>query len=168
MELRVLTVPDCPYSPVLDERLELALADCSDVTVIRQVVVDEEQAARLGMRGSPTLLVDGVDPFPAPDVPLSVSCRIYRDHTGRLEAAPTPEQLLRVLREAGARPSGQVPSPPESAHAGAGVAHPPSRLARQLPDGTENVQALRSRLPAVGGAGPHQCRPSCYGQSVIT
>lgn len=101
MELIVLTVAGCPNAAVLDERLAIALAGRADVTVERRVIDDEQEAARLGMRGSPTLLVDRVDPFAAPGVPPSLSCRMYRDPDdpkSRVEGAPSVAALRRVLR----------------------------------------------------------------------
>ena len=49
------------------------------------------------MHGSPTLLVDGTDPFAVPGQPPSLSCRLYRDAAGRMSGAPTVEALRRVL-----------------------------------------------------------------------
>ncbi|MER6174614.1 thioredoxin family protein [Streptosporangium sp. NPDC001681] len=100
MELTVLVVPDCPNASVLDERLAEVLADRRWVSVMRRVIDDDEQAARWGMRGSPTLLIDGVDPFADPGVPASVSCRMYRDEDGRLEGAPSVAALRRALDQA--------------------------------------------------------------------
>lgn len=100
MELTVLVVPDCPNASVLDERLAEVLADRWWVSVMRRVIDDDEQAARWGMRGSPTLLIDGVDPFADPGVPASVSCRMYRDEGGRLEGAPSVAALRRALDQA--------------------------------------------------------------------
>ncbi|MET8054127.1 thioredoxin family protein [Streptosporangium sp. NPDC005286] len=100
MELTVLVVPDCPSASVLDERLAEVLADRRWVSVMRRVIDDDEQAARWGMRGSPTLLIDGVDPFADPGVPASVSCRMYRDEDGRLEGAPSVAALRRALGQA--------------------------------------------------------------------
>lgn len=100
MELIVLTVGGCPNAAVLDERLAIALASCADVTVERRVIDDEQEAVRLGMRGSPTLLVNRVDPFAAPGVPLSLSCRMYRDPDdpeSRIDGAPSVAALRRVL-----------------------------------------------------------------------
>ena len=45
---------------------------------------DEDQAARRGMHGSPTILIDGIDPFAVPGQPASVSCR----RTGIVTAGP--------------------------------------------------------------------------------
>ena len=49
------------------------------------------------MHGSPTLLVDGTDPFAVPGQPPSLSCRLYRDAAGRMSGTPTVEALRRVL-----------------------------------------------------------------------
>ena len=65
MELTVLTGPDCPNAAAFEERLAAALADYPDAVVRRQVA-DEREAAETGMAGSPTLLINGADPFAAP------------------------------------------------------------------------------------------------------
>jgi predicted DsbA family dithiol-disulfide isomerase len=101
MELTVLAVPGCPNAPVLERRLAVALADWPEVTVTRQVITDEAMAAEWGMHGSPTLLVDGQDPFAEPGAAPAVACRLYRGD-GHLEGAPTFAALGRVLEQAGA------------------------------------------------------------------
>jgi hypothetical protein len=40
------------------------------------------------MHGSPTLLVNGKDPFGPPDASPAIACRMYRGEDGRLEGAP--------------------------------------------------------------------------------
>jgi hypothetical protein len=57
------------------------------VVIRRREVADEREAAEAGMHGSPTLLIDGVDPFAQPGQAASVSCRFYRDATGHLAGA---------------------------------------------------------------------------------
>jgi hypothetical protein len=53
-----------------------------------------------GPLAPPTLLIDGVDPFAAPGQPLSLSCRPYRDATGRADGPPPLDALRRVLEQA--------------------------------------------------------------------
>jgi hypothetical protein len=58
MELTILTVPECPHAPLLDDRLAQvldgvpheALEGRTDVVVTRRVITDEREAARCGMR----------------------------------------------------------------------------------------------------------------------
>jgi len=97
MELTLLTVPACPNAGTFQERLAVALADHPGVIVRRREVGDERAAAEAGMHGSPTLLIDGVDPFAAPDQAPSLSCRLYRDETGRPGPAPSVDALRRAL-----------------------------------------------------------------------
>jgi len=101
VDLIVLSVPGCLGAALLDERLAAALAERPGVTVTRQVIADEDQAAESGMHGSPTLLVDGVDPFAAPGLPTSMSCRLYRCRDGRAQGSPSVEQLIEILQDAG-------------------------------------------------------------------
>lgn len=100
MELVLLTVPDCPNAAAFQEHLAAALAAQPAAVVRRRVVSDEREAAEAGMHGSPTLLVNGTDPFAAPGEPASLSCRLYRDAAGRAGPVPSVEELQRVLAAA--------------------------------------------------------------------
>lgn len=103
MRLEVLHVPDCPNLLPLLERL----AEVTDLPVVTRVIETEADAARFGMAGSPTLLVDGVDPFAAEaDCGCGVACRLYRDDDGRIVSAPSMEQLRAAL--AGVAPPTEV------------------------------------------------------------
>jgi hypothetical protein len=101
MELVLLTVPDCPNAAAFEERLAAALAGHPAAVVRHRVVADEREAAEAGMHGSPTLLVNGADPFAAPGQPPSLSCRLYRDTSGRAGPVPSVHELRRVLAAAG-------------------------------------------------------------------
>jgi hypothetical protein len=100
MELTVLAVPDCPNVPVLEDRLAAILNGRAGVSVSRKVICDEGEAARSGMHGSPTLLIDGADPFAGPEQPPSMSCRLYRDDDGRTSGAPSASRLRQVIEHA--------------------------------------------------------------------
>jgi hypothetical protein len=67
------------------------------VHVAEHTVTTDAESQRLGMRGSPTLLIDGRDPFPAPGARPALSCRIYRGEDGTADGAPTPAQLEAAL-----------------------------------------------------------------------
>ena len=100
MELTLLTVPGCPHAAAFEDRLTTALSDHPGVLVHRREIDDERTAAEAGMHGSPTLLINGVDPFAPPGQPPSLSCRLYRDAAGRPAAAPPVEALRQALAAA--------------------------------------------------------------------
>ncbi len=99
MELTVLATPGCPNAPVLEQRLAEVLAHRPAVTLTRRVITNAVQAARWGMHGSPTLLINGLDPFAVPGTDPAVACRLYPAGGGRLDGAPTVAALRRVLEQ---------------------------------------------------------------------
>lgn len=106
MRIEVLTVPECPNGPLVEQRLAEALAGRPDVTVERRVAATAAQAGEYGMHGSPTVLIDGRDPFAGPGDGISLSCRLYRDEQGRVRGAPSTGQLRAALAEADCCPGG--------------------------------------------------------------
>ena len=97
--LEVLHVPDCPNLQPLMDRLR----DVTDLPVTTHEITTDADAAAHGMAGSPTLLINGTDPFAAashPDRGYAVSCRIYRDEHGHPVGAPTVAQLRAALAAA--------------------------------------------------------------------
>ena len=68
--ITILRTDGCRGAPEA-ERLARSLgASRRDVTVEVVLVADGEQAVALGFRGSPTVLVDGMDVEPSPEIPL--------------------------------------------------------------------------------------------------
>jgi hypothetical protein len=98
MKVQILHVPDCPNTAVLAGRLEETLTGRRDVLIEHHVVHDQAEAALRGMTGSPTLLIDGVDPFTVTGQQPSLSCRLYIDEQGARSGAPSVEQLRAALR----------------------------------------------------------------------
>lgn len=131
MHLTVLTVPGCPNAPVLGDRLAAVLDDRAGVSVAHHVVSDEDEAARWGMNGSPTLLIDGVDPFAEPGQPPGMSCRLYRDENGQLSGAPSVSQLRQAIDQAPAAGSGDLARLDSAGRAGRGRAAPPDPTSRR-------------------------------------
>jgi hypothetical protein len=101
MDVRLLYFDDCPNWRLAEARLDEALVGVGDETpaVTYELVSTPEQAERAGFRGSPTILINGADPFAAPDDAIGLSCRLYRSPAG-VEHAPTVEQLRSVLADA--------------------------------------------------------------------
>jgi hypothetical protein len=99
MEIDLLYVPGCPNRDAARNLLEVALARVQRTGTIREHVVHSpEEARRLGMRGSPTILIDGTDRFTDPSQPAGIACRLYRSEAG-VAGVPTFRQIVEALGE---------------------------------------------------------------------
>lgn len=97
MDITLQYFEGCPNWTVADERLRQALADAGVAAEVRyQVIESDEQAAALAFKGSPTVLFDGDDPFPAPEGVVGLSCRTYRTEEGQ-EESPSLRQLAAAI-----------------------------------------------------------------------
>jgi hypothetical protein len=98
MDIELLTVPDCPNRTTVLSRLHEALkrAGAEGATVVERIVDDPAAASAAGMHGSPTILIDGHDPFPNDNATGSVSCRLYRSPDG-IGGAPTVDELVDAI-----------------------------------------------------------------------
>lgn len=67
-----------------------------------QEVRDDDEAARAGFVGSPTIRVDGRDVEDPGDQEPSLACRVYRLRDGRISALPDPASLREALQAAAA------------------------------------------------------------------
>lgn len=88
----------CPnWQPCHQAVLEaLRLRGLPETAVTLQSIVTVEDAEAVGFRGSPTVLVDGIDPFADREAPVGLSCRVFPTPQ-RLAGAPTVEQLVAAL-----------------------------------------------------------------------
>jgi hypothetical protein len=100
MKLLVLHVAGCPNVAPLLERL----AEITRVPVSTKEVASEADASATGMNGSPTLLIDGIDPFPPGQDHLGLACRLYRDAHGGVVRVPSIQQLRDAITAAGRPP----------------------------------------------------------------
>jgi hypothetical protein len=85
----------CPNWEVADRRLR-RLADEFGVTLRYEKVESPEEAERLGFAGSPTVLLDGVDPFATGDAPTGLACRVYATPDGP-QGSPTVQQFREAV-----------------------------------------------------------------------
>jgi hypothetical protein len=120
MRIELLTVTDCPNRAVIEQRLTEALAGRGDAHLERRVIDTVDEAERYGMAGSPTLLIDGRDPFAEPGATASVSCRLYRGEDGRAQGAPSVAELRRVLADPAEPECGPAPAAVSVGRAGRG------------------------------------------------
>lgn len=99
MEVRLRYFEGCPHWRTMYYRLRAALRAerMPGSEPILESVDTRDDAERLRFLGSPTLLVDGRDPFDDGLSIASLTCRAYKT-PGGLEGSPTMEQLREVLR----------------------------------------------------------------------
>ncbi len=109
MEIELLYVPDCPNRTLARDHLESALeqVNATGAVVRQREAQTSEEAAQSGMRGSPTILIDGQDPFAEEDRPLSLSCRLYPGEGG-MTGAPSIDDLVAVLTRVSRPESGST------------------------------------------------------------
>lgn len=98
MEITLQYFDGCPNWQLARDRLRQALRSTGrgEGAVTYERIESPEQAERARFRGSPTILVDGRDPFGDEDTPVGLSCRIFRTEAGA-EGAPSVLQLVKVL-----------------------------------------------------------------------
>ncbi len=99
LDVVLLLVADCPHQDLARRNLGAALdlVGLGGTPVTQTVVTTDEQARALAFRGSPTVLLDGVDPFdPGGPESFGLSCRIYPGSTGH-GVAPSVDALVAAL-----------------------------------------------------------------------
>jgi hypothetical protein len=97
MRIDLLYVPDCPNRRVARRHIRRALSATGLWAVVRECEVrTREEAAQLGMHGSPTILIDGRDAFEETSGPADLACRLYPGPAGS-RGVPTVDQLIAAL-----------------------------------------------------------------------
>ena len=100
MEVTILHTEGCPNLDRARERVARALHDAGiDGVVTRlELVADVVTALRTGFGGSPSILIDGEDPFTESrgETPEYPACRLYATPKG-LDTAPSVAQLREAL-----------------------------------------------------------------------
>lgn len=114
MDVQLLVVPDCSNEQEARDQLHRALAEAGvgDAPIHTVVVSTAEQAKDLGFAGSPTVLLMGADPFPTPDLPSALACRMYPQPGGGLRGVPDMGPLVAAIREAAGHSSTEADCPP--------------------------------------------------------
>ncbi len=116
IEIEVLWWEGCPSTDPARELVRAGLDDLGlDSVEIRMVEVKTDADARdRGFRGSPTILINGIDLVElaggedvSADQPAALSCRLYRRRNGRISPTPDPADVHAALAVAAghARPA---------------------------------------------------------------
>lgn len=101
MDVELLYFDGCPHWETADRRLRQVAGEVGAPVRHRRV---EEGDDMTGFAGSPTILVDGRDPFPRTGQVDGLSCRLYPTPEGPA-GSPTLGQIRSAL--AGASSSGR-------------------------------------------------------------
>lgn len=95
MSIELQYFEGCPNWKVADGRLR-PLAEALGIEIGYRLVSTPEEAEIARFRGSPTILIDGCDPFASGDEPVGLSCRVYQTPDGPA-GSPTIGQLADAL-----------------------------------------------------------------------
>lgn len=97
MEITLQYFDGCPNWKTTDAHLTTLIAEHRvDATIRYQLIDTPEAAEQHNFRGSPTVLINDVDPFTDPDAPVGLSCRIYQTEHGPA-GSPTLHQLEQAI-----------------------------------------------------------------------
>ncbi|MDA8276831.1 MAG: hypothetical protein M0Z45_01335 [Actinomycetota bacterium] len=98
IDVKVLHTVDCPnLEPLLD--LIDQLSDQFQLEVEVKLIATEEEGRENDFHGSPTVLLNGIDPFTSSESEFGLSCRIYLDQSsGERVGFPTKDMLHLALQ----------------------------------------------------------------------
>jgi hypothetical protein len=98
VDVELLVVPDCPNASAAQALLRSALdaAGLAATPIRISVIHSEREAENRGFVGSPTILINGIDPFAEPGRPVAVACRVYPGPAG-VSGLPPADEVRRAL-----------------------------------------------------------------------
>jgi hypothetical protein len=110
VDVELLVVPDCPNESVARSLLHLALdrVGLAALSVRTTVIASQEQAQERGFVGSPTILINNVDPFAVAGQSPAYACRVYTTPAGS-SGVPRLDEVISALTAA----SNREPTSPE-------------------------------------------------------
>jgi hypothetical protein len=100
LDIELLWWAGCPSTERALAELRGVLGELGldDVEIRTTELRTEEEARERGFLGSPTLLVEGEDPFAgSDDDEIGLSCRVYRRRDGMISPTPDPDDLRDAL-----------------------------------------------------------------------
>jgi hypothetical protein len=99
MDVALIYFDGCPYHADTLVMLDALLSEAGWDGEVQLVNVDTQlRAEELRFRGSPTVLIDGEDPFLDADAPFGLSCRIYPTDKGFRGTPPESELRAAIAR----------------------------------------------------------------------
>ena len=102
MDVSLLYFDGCPNHHAAQTLLQALLSEAGWDGDVQLVNVDsQKRAEELTFRGSPTVLIDGDDPFLDTDAPVGLSCRIYPTEEGYRGTPPEAKLRAAIARSIG-------------------------------------------------------------------
>lgn len=100
MEVALLYFDGCPNHHDAEAQLRGVIDELGWDCSLTKINVDSiESAEKLRFQGSPTIHINGVDPFADVDARVGISCRIYPAEGG-YRATPPVDELRSALQDA--------------------------------------------------------------------
>jgi hypothetical protein len=96
LDVTLLYFDTCPNWLIMKRNLQELSSEFSEMNVTLRMVDSPAEAEQLAFHGSPSIQVNGVDPFADSSAPVGLSCRVYATPDG-LAGAPTKGQLSAAL-----------------------------------------------------------------------
>lgn len=93
--IELLTTPDCPYATLAGALITMTLHELGllHTSVLTTVIETMTEATRRNFTGSPTIVINGVDPWAQPEGEPGLACRVHPSPAG----LPTPQSLAQAL-----------------------------------------------------------------------
>jgi len=102
VQVSLIYFDGCPHWQLAHRRIQHAIDYAGvgrvDFDLVR--VATQDEAIMCGLHGSPTILINGTDPFADPGLQPGLSCRRYETEHGS-DVTPSVTQLIEALRRAG-------------------------------------------------------------------
>ena len=96
MEVTLQYFDCCPNWETTDRHLATLASEGMEATIAYELIQSYDMAVERGFGGSPTVLIDGVDPFASHNHGVGLTCRLYQTESG-LAGSPTLAQLREAI-----------------------------------------------------------------------
>lgn len=96
MDVTLQYIDGCPNWETTDRHVATLAAEGMEATIAYELIQSYEVAVERGFGGSPTVLIDGVDPFADQNHVVGLTCRIYGTEFGPA-GSPTLDQLREAI-----------------------------------------------------------------------
>ncbi len=94
LRVELLAVEGCPHLERAQRDLDAVLrTGIIEVPIQLIFVSGPDDAEFLGFQGSPTIRINGDDVVPEPELPIAISCRMYRAADGQVVGSPPIEAI---------------------------------------------------------------------------